>query len=225
MAIDKRADSAIATLQGIGDGATVFVSGFGGAGFPNVLLAALRDHGARDLTLVVNSATHRFSLTHELIEAGMVRKVIASAARGHSKELSPFEELYRDGRIELECVPQGTLCERIRAGGAGIAAFYTPVGVGTVLAQGKEVRRFNGIDCLLETAISGELALIRGDVADRFGNISFDHSQSNFGPVMASAASTTVAEVRVSQFEPIAPELVQLPGVYVDHVVAVGTRV
>jgi 3-oxoadipate CoA-transferase alpha subunit len=223
MAIDKRTDAAIDALQGIGDGATVFITGFGGAGFPNVLLAALRDYGAKDLTLVVNSATHRYSLSHELIERGMVRKVICSAARGHTKELTAFEELYRDDRIELECLPQGTLCERIRAGGAGIAAFYTPVGVGTVLAKGKELRQFNGIDHVLETAIKGELALIRGDVADRFGNLTFDHSQSNFGPAMATAASTTVAEVRVAQSEPIAPQLVQLTGVYVDHVVAVGT--
>ena len=160
MAIDKRTESALGAMRGIGDGATVFITGFGGAGFPNVLIAALRDHGPRDLTLVVNSATHRYSLTHELIEAGMVRKVICSAARGHTKELTAFEELFKQDRIELECVPQGTLCERIRAGGAGIAAFYTPVGVGTVLAQGKEMRQFKGIDHVLETAISGELALI-----------------------------------------------------------------
>ena len=225
MAIDKRTDSALAAMQGIGDGATVFISGFGGAGFPNVLIAALRDHGPKDLTLVVNSATHRYSLTHELIEAGMVRKIVASAARGHTKELTAFEKLYREDRIELECVPQGTFSERIRAGGAGIAAFFTPVGVGTVLAQDKEVRRFGDVDYVLETAITGDLALIRADVADRFGNLLFDHSQSNFGPVMATAASTTIAEVRVAQFEPVAPELVQLTGVYVDHVVAVGTPV
>ena len=109
MAIDKRAESALAAMQGIADGATVFITGFGGAGFPNVLIAALRDHGPKNLTLVVNSATHRYSLTHELIEAGMVRKVICSAARGHSKELTAFEVLYRDDRIELECVPQGTM--------------------------------------------------------------------------------------------------------------------
>ncbi|MFT5450075.1 MAG: 3-oxoadipate CoA-transferase alpha subunit [Gammaproteobacteria bacterium] len=224
MAIDKRIDVAIDAMREIGDGATVFVSGFGGAGFPNTLIAALREHGPKDLTVVSNSATHRFSLTHELIEAGMVRKVICSAARGHTKELTAFEKLYKEGRIELECVPQGTMSERIRAGGAGIAAFYTPVSVGTGLGEGKEVRTFNDREYVLETAISGELALIRGDVADRYGNLTFDHSQGNFGPPMATAASTTVAEVRVAQSEPIAPERVQLSGVFVDFVVAVGTN-
>src|SRR5215468_754998 len=146
MAIDKRVSSAAAAMQGVRDGATVLVSGFGGAGFPNQLLGALREHGARDLTLVVNSATHRFSLTHTLIEAGQVRRVIASAARGRDKELSVFETLWRDGKIELECLPQGTFAERIRAGGAGIPAFYTPVGVGTELTKGKEVRRFGARD-------------------------------------------------------------------------------
>src|SRR3954466_1853120 len=140
MPIDKRVASAADALADVADGATVFISGFGGAGFPNVLIRALRDHGAKNLTLVVNSATHRYSLTHELIEAGQVRKVICTAARGHSKEPSAFERLWMDRKIELECVPQGTFTERIRAGGAGIPAFYTPVGFGTELAAGKRPR-------------------------------------------------------------------------------------
>ena len=156
MAIDKRVATPAAALEGVGDGATVLISGFGGAGFPNVMVAALRDRGPRDLTLVVNSATHKYSLTHELIEMGLVRKVVCSAARGHSKELSAFEKRWRDGEIELECVPQGTLVERIRAGGAGIAAFFTPVGVGTELAEGREVRSFGNRECVLETAITGD---------------------------------------------------------------------
>jgi len=222
MAIDKRVASAAAAMRGVQDGATVFVSGFGGAGFPNVLLRALREHGARELTLVVNSATHRYSLTHELIEAGQVRKVICSAARGRDKELSPFEVLWRDGKIELECLPQGTFAERIRAGGAGIPAFFTPVGFGTDLAKGKEVRRIGGRDCVLETAITGELALVRADMADRYGNLCFRYAQANFGPAMATAAALTVAEVRAAQEAPIPQEQVQLPGLYVDRVVAVG---
>src|ERR1043166_8640747 len=113
MAIDKRVKDAATAMQEVKDGATVFISGFGGAGFPNVLIRALREHGAKQLCLVVNSATHRFSLTHELIENGQVRKIIASAARGRDKELSVFEELWRDGKIELECLPQGTLAERV----------------------------------------------------------------------------------------------------------------
>jgi len=222
MAIDKRVASAAAAMEGVQDGATVFISGFGGAGFPNILISALREHGTRELTIVVNSATHRFSLTHTLIEAGQVRKVIASAARGREQGLSVFETLWRDGKIELECVPQGTLAERIRAGGAGIPAFYTPVGVGTDLAKGKEVRRFGARDHVLETAISGDLALLRADTADRYGNLAFRYAQANFGPVMATAAKLAVAEVRAVRDTPLAHTEVQLPGIYVDRLVAVG---
>jgi 3-oxoadipate CoA-transferase, alpha subunit len=222
MPIDKRVASAAVALEGVSDGATVFISGFGGAGFPNILISALREHGARELTIVVNSATHRFSLTHTLIEAGQVRKVIASAARGRETGLSVFETLWRDGKIELECVPQGTLAERIRAGGAGIPAFYTPVGVGTDLAKGKEVRRFGERDHVLETAISGDLALIRADTADRYGNLAFRYAQANFGPAMATAAKLAVAEVRAVRDEPMQHTEVQLPGIYVDRLVAVG---
>lgn len=222
MAIDKRVASPAEALEGVEDGATVFITGFGGAGFPNIMIRALRDRGLKGLTLVVNSATHPFSYTHELIEAGQVDKVICSAARGRGKDPSPFEKLWMEGKIELECLPQGTFAERIRAGGAGIPAFYTPVGFGTDLAAGKEVRRFGEVDCVLETAITGDLALIRGDVADRYGNVTFRYAQANFGPAMATAARITVAEVRETQAEPIAPERVQLSGVYVNRAVAVG---
>jgi 3-oxoadipate CoA-transferase, alpha subunit len=222
MPIDKQVSSAAAAMEGVRDGSTVFISGFGGAGFPNILIAALREHGAGELTLVVNSATHRFSLTHTLIEAGLVRKVICSAARGREAGLSVFETLWRDGKIELECVPQGTLAERIRAGGAGIPAFYTPVGVGTDLAKGKEVRRFGDRDHVLETAISGDLALIRADTADRYGNLAFRYAQANFGPAMATAAKLAVAEVRNVRDQPMPHTEVQLPGIYVDRLVAVG---
>ncbi len=222
MPIDKRVATAAAALQDVQDGATVFITGFGGAGFANVLLRALCERAPRDLTLVVNSATHPASLTHELIAAGLVRKVIASAGRGRGNELSPFEVLLRDGKIEFECVPQGTFAERIRAGGAGIPAFFTPVGFGTDLAAGKETRTIDGRDCVLETAISGDLALVRADLADRYGNLVFRHAQMNFGPAMATAATLTVAEVRESREEPIPPEQVQVPGVFVDRVVAVG---
>jgi 3-oxoacid CoA-transferase A subunit len=222
MPIDKRAGTAAEALADVADGATVFISGFGGAGFPNVLIRALRDRTPRGLTLVVNSATHRYSYTHELIEAGLVRKVVCTAARGHSKEPSPFERLWMDGKIELECVPQGTFAERIRAGGAGIPAFYTPVGFGTDLARGKEVRRFGDRDHILEHAIVGDLALVRADTADRYGNLAFRYAQMNFGPVMLTAAKLAVAEVRVVLDEPIPHERVQVPGTFVDRVVAVG---
>jgi 3-oxoadipate CoA-transferase, alpha subunit len=222
MPIDKRSGSPAEALPDVADGATVLITGFGGAGFPNVLIRALRERAPKDLTLVVNSATHRYSLTHELIEAGLVRKVICTAARGRDSEPSPFERLWMEGSIELECVPQGTFAERIRAGGAGIPAFYTPVGAGTELAQGKEVRSFEGRDHVLEPAIKGDLALVRADTADRYGNLAFRYTQLNFAPVMAMAARTTVAEVRAVLDEPMAHDRVQLPGVFVDRVVAVG---
>jgi 3-oxoadipate CoA-transferase alpha subunit len=222
MPIDKRVGSAGEALADVVDGATVLISGFGGAGFPNVLIRALRERGAKDLTLVVNSATHRYSLTHELIEAGLVRKVVCSAARGQGKELSAFERLWGAGKIELVCLPQGTFAEAIRAGGAGIPAFYTPVGYGTDLTKGKEVRQFDGRTCVLEPAIKGDLALIRADTADPYGNLAFRFAQMNFGPAMATAASLAVAEVRAVVAEPIPHERVQLPGIYVDRVVAVS---
>jgi 3-oxoacid CoA-transferase A subunit len=221
MPIDKRVSSTAAALEGVSDGATVFITGFGGAGFPNELIRALRERGPKNLTLVVNSATHRYSLTHELIANDQVRKVICTAARGHDKEPSPFETRWMEKRIELEMVPQGSFTERIRAGGAGIPAFYTPVGFGTELAEGKEVRRFGDRDYVLEQAITGDLALVRADVADRGGNLVFHYAQMNFGPVMATAAKLAVAEVREISEEPLPYERVQLPGVYVDRVVAV----
>lgn len=219
MAIDKRVASAAEALCDVKDGSTVFISGFGGAGFPNVLIRALREQGAKGLTLVVNSATHRYSLTHELIDNGQVAKVICSAARGAGKELSPFEKLLKAGKIALECLPQGTFAEAIRAGGAGIPAFYTPVGVGTDLTRGKEVRRFGERDYVLEKAIPGDVALVRADMADCYGNLTFRYAQANFGPAMATAARLTVAEVRTVEAEPMAHTRAQLPGVYVDRVV------
>src|SRR3954470_18481560 len=220
MPIDKRVDFA-AALDGVVDGATVFISGFGGAGFPNALIRALRERGPKDLTLVVNSATHRYSLTHELIANDQVRKVICTAARGQDKEPSPFETRWMENKIELEMVPQGSFTERIRAGGAGIPAFYTPVGFGTELAEGKEVRRFGARDYVMEEAITGDLALVRADTADLTGNLSFNYAQMNFGPVMSSAAKLAVAEVRAVSDEPLPRERIQLAGVYVDRVVAV----
>jgi 3-oxoadipate CoA-transferase alpha subunit len=219
MPIDKRVASAAAAVADVEDGATVLIGGFGGAGFPNGLIRALRDRGARHLTLVVNSATHRYSLTHELIEAGQVAKIICSAARGAGKELSPFEQLWKAGKIELVCLPQGTFAEAIRAGGAGIPAFYTPVGVGTDLTRGKEVRVFHGREHVLEEAIMGDVALIRADTADTYGNLTFRYAQANFGPAMATAARRTIAEVRAVEDTPIPHTRAQLPGIYIDRVV------
>ena len=223
MAIEKRKTTADEAVAGISDGATVMLSGFAGAGFSNQLVRALRDLGPRNLTLVVNSATHRLANTHELIEAGMVRKVICSAARGHNKSaLSAFEVLYKAGKIELEVLPQGTFVESIRAAGAGIPAYFTPTGFGTDLAAGKETRRFGDRDYVLEQAIVGDAALIRADTADRWGNLTFRHAQQNFGPAMATASRLVVAEVRAFSPTPIPPEQVQLSGVYVDRIFVAG---
>ena len=222
MPIDKRVNSTAEALQGVHDGAVVMISGFAGAGFANILIHALAELGPRDLTLVVNSATHPLSRTHELIEAGLVRKVICSAARGRGRDLSPFEKLWKEGRIELECLPQGTFSERIRAGGAGIPAFYTPVGVGTEIEKGREVRRFNGRDCVMEEAIVGDVALVRADVADRYGNLSFRYAQANFGPAMLTACKLAVVEVREARTEPLPQTAIQMPGSFVDRVFAVG---
>ncbi len=222
MAIDKRVAHAAEATADVAHGAAVMISGFGGAGFPNVLIRALREAGPRDLTLIVNSATHRYSLTHELIEAGQVRRVVCTAARGREATLSPFERLLKEGRVELECMPQGTFSERIRAGGAGIPAFYTPVGVGTPLGAGKEVRAFNGRDHVLEHAIRADFALIRADRADRYGNLAFRYAQANFSPAMATAARITIAEVRAFADEPLAHTEIQLSGAFVRRAVAVG---
>jgi len=223
MPIDKRVRSGAEALKDVPNGATVLISGFGGAGFPNLLIRALRERGPKDLTLVVNSATHRYSLTHELLDAGLVRKVICSAARGHTKEPTAFEKLWMAGKIELTCLPQGTFTECIRAGGAGIPAFYTPVGFGAELADGKETRRFGERDYVLEQAIVGDLALVRADTADRYGNLTFRYAQANFGPAMATAAKLAVAEVREALDAPIPHERVQLPGIYVDRIVEAST--
>ncbi len=224
MAIDKRVAEAADALADVRDGAVVMISGFGGAGFPNILLRALREVGPRDLTLVVNSATHTYSASGELIEAGLVRKVICAAARGHSKGQSPFEELWSAGKIELRMMPQGSFVESIRAAGAGIPAYYTPTGVGTELTEGQEVRNFHGRDHVLEHAIAGDLALVRADQADRYGNLCFRYAQMNFGPAMATACALAVAEVREATESPMPHDRIQLPGVYIDRVVAVGAR-
>ena len=222
MAIDKRVSSAQAALADVRSGATVMLSGFGGAGFANVLIQALSELAVKDLTLVVNSATHPYSLTHKLIENRQVRKIICTAARGRGRELSVFEQQWRDGLVELECVPQGSFSERIRAGGAGIPAFYTPVGFGTELTKGKEVRMFQGREHVLEEAIHADLALIRADRADRYGNLAFRFAQQNFGPAMATASKLTVVEVRACEDTPMTYDEIQLPGVYVDRVVTIG---
>ncbi|MET4699856.1 3-oxoadipate CoA-transferase alpha subunit [Constrictibacter sp. MBR-5] len=218
--IDKRVDSADAAIDGVGDGATVMISGFQSAGTPNALLEALLAKNLRGLTLVVNGVGHHGTRVATLFERGCVAKVICSSARAGSGRPGPFEEQWKRGEVELELVPQGTLAERIRAGAAGIAGFYTPVAVGTKLAEGKEVRSFEGKEYVLERALSADLSILRADKADRWGNLTYHAGQRNFGTVMAMAGRVTAVEVNEIVDGPLDPERVVTPGIFVKRVVA-----
>ncbi len=216
--IDKFVESADAALQGIADGATVMIGGFGGAGQPVELIDALLANGVRDLTVVSNNAGNGDTGLAALLAAGRVRKIICSFPRQVDSHV--FDALYRQGRIELELVPQGNLAERIRAAGAGIGAFYTPTGYGTLLAQGKETREIDGRMYVLEKPIHADVALIQAERGDRWGNLTYRKTARNFGPIMATAAALTIAAVReVAELGSIDPECVVTPGVHVDRLV------
>jgi 3-oxoadipate CoA-transferase, alpha subunit len=205
-------------VRGISDGSIVLIGGFGRAGLPFALIDALRRGGARDLTVVNNNAGNGTTGLAALLAAGAVRKIICSFPR--QTDSFVFDELYRSGKIELEVVPQGNLAERIRAGGAGIGGFYTPTGVGTLLAEGKEERTIDGRQYVLEYPIKADVALIRAHRADRLGNLVYRKTGRNFGPIMATAAALTIVEV--SELVPIGgidPETVITPGIFVDRVV------
>ena len=207
-----------AAVAGIAEGSTVLIGGFGRAGLPFALIDALRRLGARDLTVVNNNAGNGTTGLAALLAAGAVRKIICSFPR--QSDSFVFDELYRAGKIELEVVPQGNLAERIRAGGAGIGGFFTPTGVGTLLAEGKEVREIDGRSYVLEYPIKGDVALIRAYRADGRGNLVYRKTGRNFGPIMATAAALTIAEV--SEIVPpggLDPEVVITPGIFVDRVV------
>lgn len=213
----ETADEAVA---GIEDGATVLVGGFGLAGMPFDLIDALIRQGAKDLTVVANNAGNGDVGLAALLKAGRVSKVLCSFPRQSDSYV--FDELYLAGRIELEVVPQGNLAERMRAAGAGIGAFYCPTAVGTPLADGKEVREIDGRSYVLEYPIKGDYALVAAHRADRMGNLVYRKTARNFGPVMATAAETVVAQVReVVELGEMDPEVVVTPGIYVDRVVAV----
>ncbi|ANY08909.1 3-oxoacid CoA-transferase subunit A [Pseudonocardia sp. HH130630-07] len=205
-------------VEGTADGATVLVGGFGMAGMPVDLVDALIRQGAGDLTVVSNNAGNGDTGLAALLATGRVRKVVCSFPRQADSWV--FDELYRSGRIELEVVPQGTLAERLRAGGAGIGAFFTPTGAGTLLAEGKETRELGGRTQVLEYPITGDLALIRAHVADRMGNLVYRRTARNFGPVMATAARTVAVQVeRVVEAGVLDPEAVVTPGIHVDRIV------
>ena len=219
--LDKRVPDLEAAVAGIRDGSTVLIGGFGNAGIPVELIHALIDQGAKDLTVVSNNAGSGRGDLAALLAAQRLRKLVCSYPKTSGSVV--FEELYAAGKIELELVPQGTLSERIRAGGAGIGGFYTPTGVGTQLAEGKEVRRIDGRDYVFELPIRADVALIKAERADRWGNLVYRLSARNFGPVMAPAAVLTVVQVReIVELGAIAPEVVMTPGIFVDRVVVVA---
>lgn len=221
--IDKTVPSIADAVDGIPDGATVMIGGFGRAGQPVELIDALIEQGATDLTIVNNNAGNGDVGLAALLAKRRVRKIICSFPRQSDSWV--FDGLYREGAIELELVPQGNLAERIRAAGAGVGAFFTPTGYGTALAEGKEIREIDGRHYVLEYPIKADYALISARKADRWGNLVFRETARNFGPVMATAAATTVAQVdEVVELGDLDPESIVTPGIFVNRVVAVGER-
>jgi 3-oxoadipate CoA-transferase alpha subunit len=219
--IDKIYPTARAAVADVHDGATVLIGGFGMAGMPSELVAALLDQGAREMTIVGNNAGNGEVGLAALLKARRVRKIICSFPRQTDSHV--FDALYRAGEIELQLVPQGNLAERIRAAGAGIGAFFTPTGYGTLLAQGKETREINGRQYVLEHPIHADFALIKAERGDRWGNLVYRKTARNFGPIMATAAKCTI--VQVSEIVPLGsldPEVVVTPGIFVQRVVAVA---
>ena len=221
--IQKIIPSAAEAVRDIPDGATVLVSGFGDAGLPIYLLDALAEHGAKDLTIISNNAGNSGIGISKLIGLGQVRKMVCSFPR--QPESGAFDDLYRAGKIELELVPQGTLAERIRAGGAGIGGFYTPTGYGTELAKGKDTRVIDDVNHIYEEAIKADYALIKAHKGDRWGNLTYHATGRNFGPVMATAARCTIAQVNeVVELGDLHPEVIVTPGIFVKRVVLLGGK-
>jgi 3-oxoadipate CoA-transferase alpha subunit len=216
--VAANADEAVAGIQ---DGSTVLIGGFGPAGQPVELIDALIRSGVQDLTVVNNNAGNGRVGLAALLANGQVRKIICSFPRQADSYV--FDELYRAGKVELELVPQGNLAERIRAAGAGIGAFFSPTGVGTPLSEGKEPRTIDGREYVLEYPINGDLALIKAFRADASGNLIYRKTARNFGPVMATAARTTVVQVsEIVQPGELDPEAVITPGIFVDRIVKIA---
>jgi 3-oxoadipate CoA-transferase alpha subunit len=217
--IDKRVNSLDEAVADIEDGTTIMCGGFGAAGSPDELLEALVRKGAGDLTIVANNVGHGYAGLAGLIGAGKVRKVICSFPR----DVAPtaFDSVYREGRIELEIVPQGTLSERIRAAGAGLGGFYVKTAAGTQLAEGKEIRRIGDDDHVLELPIRADVALLAAHKGDRWGNLVYRKAARNFNPVMATAARLTIAQVsEMVELGDLDSEHIHTPGIFVDRVVA-----
>jgi 3-oxoadipate CoA-transferase alpha subunit len=218
--IDKTVRTAAAAVSDVRDGASIMIGGFGTAGIPSELIDALIDQGARDLTIVNNNAGNGEIGLAALLKAKRVHKIICSFPRQTDSHV--FDALYRAGEIELELVPQGNLAERIRAAGAGIGAFFTPTGYGTLLAAGKETRVIDGRNYVLEHPIHADFALIKAERGDRWGNLVYRKTARNFGPIMASAAKCSIVQVReIVPLGTLDPEVIVTPGIFVQRVVAI----
>ncbi len=216
--IDKEVQSAAESVADVFDGATVLIGGFGEAGSPIELIHALIDQGATNLTVVNNNTGSGEVGLAALIKAGRVAKMICSYPRTANSTV--FPKLYHSGTTKLELVPQGTLAERIRAGGSGVPAFYTPTSLGTPLAEGKEVRTFGGRDYVLEYGLAADFALIKGLRADRYGNVLYNKTARNFSPIMAMAGATTIVQVAtIVAPGDLDPETIVTPGIFIDRVV------
>jgi 3-oxoadipate CoA-transferase alpha subunit len=220
--IDKTATSMADAIAKIPDGATVMIGGFGSAGQPAELIDALIAHGAKDLTIVNNNAGNGDLGLAALLKAGRVKKIICSFPR--QSDSYEFDKLYHAKKIELELVPQGNLAARIQAAGSGLGAIFTPTGYGTLLAEGKETRHINGKDYVLELPIYADFSLIKAHQGDRWGNLVYRKSARNFGPIMATAASCTIAQVKeIVPLGQLDPEHIITPGIFVQHVVALSS--
>jgi len=221
--INKIAQSVADAMAGIADGATVLIGGFGTAGIPGELIDGLIEQGARELTVVNNNAGNGETGLAALLKAGRVRKIICSFPRQADSQV--FDALYSEGRLELELVPQGNLAERIRAAGSGIGAFFCPTGFGTPLSGDRETREIDGRQYVLEYPIRGDVALIKAERGDRWGNLVYRKTARNFGPIMASAARVAVAQVReVVELGTLDPETVVTPGIFVQRVVEIDAK-
>lgn len=221
--INKIVESVAEAVAGIEDGATVMIGGFGTAGQPAELIDALIEQGARELTIVNNNAGNGEIGLAALLAAGRVRKIICSYPR--QSDSFVFDALYRAGKIELELVPQGNLAARIQAAGAGLGGIFTPTGYGTLLAEGKETRSIDGRDYVFELPIHADVALIKAEAGDRWGNLVYRKTARNFGPIMATAAKCTVAQVnRVVELGQLDPENIVTQGIFVQRVVQIASQ-
>jgi 3-oxoadipate CoA-transferase alpha subunit len=220
--IDKSIASAAQAVADIQDGASVMIGGFGTAGMPDQLIDALIERGVGNLTIINNNAGNGEAGVAALIKAGRVKKIICSFPR--QSDSHHFDAAYRAGQIELELVPQGNLAARIQAAGAGLGAIFTPTGYGTQLAEGKETREIDGKHYVLEYPIKADFALIKAQQGDRWGNLTFRKTARNFGPIMAMAATTTIAQVSdIVDLGAIDPEVVVTPGIFVQRVVQIAS--